>query len=339
MIERLARSRLAGNGEFIKALLIGLLTGTVGNVQAAVSIVIDDLFNARPAKGKPWPIDLAREEAVSGDRDALWTRIEEILTRHPPTTFLPRRTLAAFDVVDSNGSAHRVPQNSDLLLAIESAALPELVFGGSHGGGAYRHQCIGDYLVQPLIIEIVRSILALPGLAQVVDPMAGMPKRLVKRLGMICEAFPLSHDRARRLNQWPLNVVMNVKPPVADNAKRLAAVIVAGAPQIEARLNESRHVHFAWFQLINDGKQLALHTVYDGDFDAYIEHFALKVDLFDVLFQYIEDAPPLPVREHPKEFVETIRDHDKTPYGQYFYSAYPTTAVAQIANAAKRGDL
>lgn len=67
-------------------------------------------------------------------------------------------------------------------------------------------------------------------------------------------------------------------------------------------------MHFAWFNLQNNDSELALHTVLDGDFDAYIAHFALHVGpLFDPLLEHIQNAPPLPVAELPKEFVDTIR--------------------------------
>jgi hypothetical protein len=79
-------------------------------------------------------------------------------------------------------------------------------------------------------------------------------------------------------------------------------------------------------------------TVYDGDFDAYVEHFATDVDLFDKQLELLEDAPPLPVREHPKEFVEWIRKNNKTPMGGYFYSAYPSVSVAQVRNMCEPKD-
>jgi hypothetical protein len=78
--------------------------------------------------------------------------------------------------------------------------------------------------------------------------------------------------------------------------------------------------------------------VYDGDFDAYILHFAEHAgELFDQLFDCIEGASPLPVAEHPYEFVETIRRFNRTPVGRYFYCAYPTQKVPEIlACAANR---
>ena len=85
--------------------------------------------------------------------------------------------------------------------------------------------------------------------------------------------------------------------------------------------------------LVENDDCLALSTVFDGDFDAYVEHFASKVPLFDEQFKYLEDAPPTPIAEHPKEFVEVIRRNDRTPLAGYFFSAYPTVSVAEIKNS------
>ena len=37
--------------------------------------------------------------------------------------------------------------------------------------------------------------------------------------------------------------------------------------------------------------------------------------------------------EHPKQFVENIRKYNRAPLGEYFFSAYPTVAVADVINA------
>ena len=110
---------------------------------------------------------------------------------------------------------------------------------------------------------------------------------------------------------------------MSEHAEKLKQVIKYGAPRIELKLRESEHVHFAQFLFIENDTKLALFTVYDRDFDSYIEHFALKVGpLFDRIFEHIEDAPPMPVNEFPKEFVDTIRRYNAPSGGDYFFSAY-----------------
>jgi len=74
-------------------------------------------------------------------------------------------------------------------------------------------------------------------------------------------------------------------------------------------------------------------TVYDGDIDAYVEHFATDVSLFDEQLQYLKDAPPTPTRSFPKQFVQWIKDHNHAPLGDFFYSAYPGLTVSDVVNA------
>ena len=95
-----------------------------------------------------------------------------------------------------------------------------------------------------------------------------------------------------------------------------------GAPRIEFKLAESRQVHFAWFLLLDNDSQLALFTTFDGDFDAYLKHFALEVGtLFDKLFDCLADPPPLPVAQYPDEFVAKVKQYNRTPLGGYFFNS------------------
>ncbi|MDZ7811848.1 MAG: hypothetical protein U5L74_01470, partial [Ideonella sp.] len=89
-------------------------------------------------------------------------------------------------------------------------------------------------------------------------------------------------------------------------------------------------VHFAWFEFTEDERSLVLRTIYDGPFEAYVQHFALFAgDLFDGLFEYLEGAPPRPVASHVFEFVETLKRLNRGPLGAYLYSAYPELTARQ----------
>ena len=85
--------------------------------------------------------------------------------------------------------------------------------------------------------------------------------------------------------------------------------------------------------LVVNKTHLALSTVFDGDFDAYVEHFAVKVPLFDKQFEFLDVEQRTPIRQHAKQFVENIRKYNRAPLGEYFFSAYPTVAVADVINA------
>jgi hypothetical protein len=129
---------------------------------------------------------------------------------------------------------------------------------------------------------------------------------------------------------------MKIKAPVAENAEKLKQTIAVAAPRIEMKLDEARHVHFAWFMLLDNDTRLGLFTAFDGAFDDYLKHFSRTVGpLFDSLFQYLEDAPPMPVADHPEAFVAKARLYNTAPVGGYFYSAYPAAPVVTIQHALK----
>lgn len=331
------------NGEQRAVIALGAAIGTVGNVQAAACIAVKALFADKARVEK----NLRNTSHERGpDQDSLWARarslarsefigsptqqhtqwkamIQDSLRQNPPIPFLPRLA------VDDQGRAL-----GEVLLALgggtQQARCDDdpLIWGLPKDG---KHWCAGQALAWPLIAEIVRQVMALPGLAEALDAQDATPIGLKKRWGFACESYPLTHRRDRRVAQASLNVAMRLKSPVKDNADRVREVIRSGAPRIEQALREARHVHFAWFELIESDTVLVLHTVYDGPFEAYIQDFALKVGvLFDQLFECIEDPPPRPVKKFPNEFVAHIQRYNRRPAMGYFFSAYPHSDVASI---------
>lgn len=305
------------SGSQMAVLVVGTLAGTVGNIQAATCIAVDALLRGAGPGELP--------EA------ALMPRCWQAWRERPPVPFLARRVLQA----DRRWADLGVAPGHELVLAIgagtqgpppHSGHFDPLVFAT----GA-THDCLGRHLALPLVETLVRQVLALPDLARAIDPLEGTPMPLEQRWGFQCTALPLTHRRRTLRIQQPLNVSMRVKPPIAINAAKLRETIRAAAPRISEALQASGMVHFAWFEFTDLDSQLVLHTVYDGDFDAYVEHFALAVgDLFDELFQYIQPAPPQPISRHPFEFIELIRRYNRAPVGNYFYSAYPTLETLQV---------
>lgn len=319
--------------ETTRIVILGLIAGTIGNVSSAIANTVDYFFRTpdNESEGDPL-IDRATRHAKKADPAELDEMIDQALRRRPPAPFLARTAKADFT---PQGGTSPLPAGTHLLLALgaDVPCDPELLFGGALGDTSYVHSCVGRHLALPLVRETVRQVLRLPGLTRAIDPATGLPKALVKQWGAICKSFPLRFQRDRRMNQQPLFLVLPIKAPLAENVAKLEELTRAGAPVIERALSEARNVHFAWFGLVENKTHLAMFTVYDGDFDAYVEHFALKVPLFNEQFRYLEGAPPTPVREYPKEFVEFIRSHNRSPVAKFFYSAYPRASVADIHNA------
>lgn len=341
VMRRLAMMPVDLSGEELAVLVVGAMAGIVGNVQASVCIAVRAFFHANVEQKVGRSVCTLQVPYTNpATKDPLWPWIAEALRRNPPVAFLPRRT--TMKVTFADGAS--LPEGTECVLAIGAATCQQseplfeadklqgsddpLIFGLDWHGA---HACIGNHLAKPLISNIVRHVLRLPGLAERLDPEDGSVIGLEKLWGFACLRYPLSYrvDRVRR--QQTLNISMRIKSPFAQNADKLRAVIRVGAPRIERALHEARHVHFAWFEFTDNDKCLELHTVYDGDFDAYIQHFALVVgDMFDLLFEFVEDAPPTPVCKFPGEFVALIRRFNAAPAMGYLFSAYPQAEVAQI---------
>jgi hypothetical protein len=83
---------------------------------------------------------------------------------------------------------------------------------------------------------------------------------------------------------------------------------------------------------LDNESKLVLFTAYDGDFDAYIGHFAREFGpLFDRFFSHIENGPPSPIAEHAFEFVQFLRQFQQPAVGGLFFSAYPEAQADQIS--------
>ena len=132
--------------------------------------------------------------------------------------------------------------------------------------------------------------------------------------------------------QHPLTLVLPIRPDaraaLRAEVDRLQALPPEENPVIAA-LEAIGTVHFARFVFLDD-ERLAVITTYDGDFERYIMDFVDHVGpVFDTLLQHVTDPPPLPVQQHPEEFLAYVRRHDLGCVGT-FYSAYPTRPVVDI---------
>ena len=132
--------------------------------------------------------------------------------------------------------------------------------------------------------------------------------------------------------QHPLTLVLPIRPDaraaLRAEVDRLQALPPEENPVIAA-LEAVGTVHFARFVFLDD-ERLAVITTYDGDFERYIMDFVDHVGpVFDTLLQHVADPPPLPVQQHPEEFLAYVRRHDLGCVGT-FYSAYPTRPVVDI---------
>ncbi len=119
---------------------------------------------------------------------------------------------------------------------------------------------------------------------------------------------PFSTNPADNI-QIPMNLVM----PLADNSPlgraRLIQTLAGAVEEVIAGLDNTQIVHFARFTIVDDN--LCMFSFYDGDFSNYIRDFIYNVgSAFDALLAFVEDHPPLPVEQHPDEFIAWVKVHD-----------------------------
>ena len=125
--------------------------------------------------------------------------------------------------------------------------------------------------------------------------------------------------------QNPLNLMLNIQPGKTD---AIASYLVQNQAAINAALTRVGTVHFARFLMIPGTQYLFVITVFDGDFDAYIQAFTnILGDVFNLLLSCVDPAPPLPVQQNVAAFQAFVKQYN-LPTG--LYSAYPNCTVVQI---------
>jgi hypothetical protein len=126
--------------------------------------------------------------------------------------------------------------------------------------------------------------------------------------------------------QSPLRLVLTLKSGV--NAAQLKLPLAEAA--------STNILHFAWLIPLAENKVL-LSTVYDGDFDLYLDTF---IDAnpagFDAALAVLEDAPSAPITDpvNRAAFHDYVRKNNVPLLGGLF-SAYPDMTVVKILRCPK----
>ena len=349
----------AGNtygGTDLAIIVTGLIAGTVGNVVGAVSLALQCFFEcptrlkkAQDAAALDW---LQHGHRAGADTD-LTPYIWEALRLNPPVAYLPRRTTRPLVL---NGV--KIPAESELVIAVGAAtrdqpasAQPDsfnaarssgritydpLIFGGEPDDpltgkpSSFLHQCLGQHVAMPLVTHIVRQLLMLPGLAESINPRSGQPSGLTRQWGYHCLSYPLTYHRFELLRHSPLLLVMDLKAPAQQHAQKVRGLLRL-QPPLRRALQDSGHVHFASFLLLENDTRLAMFAFIDQDINDHLPHLAHDLGpVLEPLLPHIRQAPPLPVKDHPWEFGEWLRRVNLAPVGDYVFSAYPNASLAMI---------
>ena len=125
--------------------------------------------------------------------------------------------------------------------------------------------------------------------------------------------------------QQPLSLVLQLKSSQLNAANSASLSLSAiTAPDI---------LHFAWIVALDTQGKLLLSTVYDGDFDIYLDKFIDSAHAqFDKVLPLIQDGPPTPVLENRQAFHDFVRKNNISPLPETFFSAYPSMNVNAIQN-------
>ncbi|MEI7446750.1 MAG: hypothetical protein WCK28_17805, partial [Burkholderiales bacterium] len=125
--------------------------------------------------------------------------------------------------------------------------------------------------------------------------------------------------------------------------------ITAAKPVIQSALDQLSFLHFARFVPSWDGSALMVVTEFDGPLEPYVMDFAVAIgDVFDRLLSYVDPdiAPPLPIRNHPDEFLAFVKRWNRVRFlplsvgdaGAFpdgfdypIYNAYPERTAIDIA--------
>ena len=345
-------------GTDLAAIVTGLIAGTVGNVVGAVSLALQCFFEcpsrlkqAQDAAVQGWLKDGHR----AGEDAELTPYIWEALRLNPPVAYLPRRSTLPLFMKGVN-----IPAGSELVIAVGAAtrdpktwvkpdsfdetryarlAIPydPLIFGGEPDNpqkktvSGFLHQCIGQHVAMPLVTHIVRQVLMLPGLAETINPRNGHRFGLTRQWGYHCLSYPLTYHRFELLRHSPLLLMMDLKAPAQRPAGAAQSLLQSLQPGLTKALQQSDHVHFASFLLLENDSRLAMLAFIDQDINDHLPNLANDLGpLFTLLLPHLRQAPPRPIHQHPWEFGEWLRRVNLAPVGDYVFSAYPNASLAMI---------
>jgi len=124
--------------------------------------------------------------------------------------------------------------------------------------------------------------------------------------------------------QNPLSLVVTLKPGVNPDDFQLNLVAAHTSQQTNI-------LHFAWVIPLAPNKVL-LSTVYDGDFDAYLDVFInANPEGFNAVLEGAVGTPNPPITDPANRaaFHEWVRKNNVAPLGKFF-SAYPDMTVIKI---------
>jgi hypothetical protein len=151
------------------------------------------------------------------------------------------------------------------------------------------------------------------------------PGVTVQEIKSRAEAAGVTLDESG-VQQRPLLVVMPMKSRLAMAAVRMGVSVLNR--YISKGGDDVGTVHFAHLVSLANN-QLGFFTIYDGDFEKYMQDFAERLGpAFDLIFKFTVNPPPTPTSKNALAFSHWVKAHDLAPIA--FYSGYPGLQVQDI---------
>lgn len=156
--------------------VIGCVTGVLENTNTAIVEILDFLFD------HPEQMIGATAAAHAGNNDLLLRYVLEILRFHSPAPIMVRLSLASHTFAKGTPFETTVPAGKLIFASNGSAMMDEMEVDNPldfrldrpahhylHFGFGM-HQCLGKYISQVQLVEMVKALLVLPDLRRAVGP-------------------------------------------------------------------------------------------------------------------------------------------------------------------------
>ena len=164
----------------IRDQLVGYVCGVIENTTSAVVNVIDWLFD------HPEQMQGATAAACANDNDLLLRYVLETLRFHSPVSMMARLSVREHTLAKGTPRATVIPPNKLIFAANGSAMMDETELDNPeefrldrpphhylHFGWGL-HQCLGKYISQVQVVELVKGLLCLDGLHRAEGPQGAL---------------------------------------------------------------------------------------------------------------------------------------------------------------------
>jgi hypothetical protein len=121
------------------------------------------------------------------------------------------------------------------------------------------------------------------------------------------------------------------------DAKAFAELLPPMMPSLFGAADAIGRIHYSRFTVLSD-KTLLFLGDFDGEFGPLMAELARRAgQVFDAIFQHVDDPPPLPIADNADAFIKWAAAHVVHPLN--VYTAYPDVTAKEIKALASAADI